>query len=246
MAEWNQIDYAAVSGGTWWSWKIPAGAILMSVAVVGAQFMTRDFTDVGVWAVWMVGSGVPTTAVAAVVLLTAPPRGQRRSIFAMIVALAALAELLAFYLSGHLPEALHYAGQATIFLLALVAGAGAHLHLARALRAAHRPFAAAAFFALAMLILINATLFLTRYGLQMGLWNAWTYTAPGVGERVTPFAFVQDFLTRPQVEMQKNIENPLRGAYMLVTIVTPLWCAALMIWLMARGGNSSHCRPPGP
>ena len=252
MAEANELDYAAGGAAAeWWSWKIPIGAALMCIAIVGAQFLSRDFIDVGAAAMWMVGRGVPVTAVVAVLFLTAPPRGhrRRRSILAMIAAVAAIALLLALYLSTYVRPEMHRVVEVAIFLLTLLAGSGAYLHLARALHAAHRPLASAAFLVLALLILLNATLYMTRYGTQMGLLNAaWTYSIPGVGERVTPFAFVQDFLTRPQVEMRKNIEEPLRGAYVLVTVVTPIWCFALMIWLMSAGNlaDSRNRPPPGP
>jgi hypothetical protein len=181
--------------------------------------------------------------------LTAPARGRRRSALAVIAAIGAIICLLVLYLSPYARGALDSVAQVTIVLSALLAGIGAYAHLARVLRAAHRPIASIAFVMLAALLMINAALFVTRYGVERGiLGNAWSYTAPGVGERVTPFAFVQDFLIRPQVEMQKNLEEPLRGAYVLVTVITPLWCATLMIWLISAGSSadSRNRRTPGP
>ena len=236
MAHDQLVDPPAAA--RWWSLKIAVGAALMCVAGVGAQFLTRDVADLGVWAMLAVGNGVPISAVLGLILLTAPPRGLRRSALAVIVAIDAIVCLLALYLSPYARGTLDHVAEVTIFLSALLAGVGAYMHLALVLRAAHRPIASIAFVMLASLLAINAALFVARYGFDRGIiGNAWSYTVPGVGERVAPFAFVQDFLIRPRIEMQRNREAPLRGAYTLVTVVTPVWCVVLMIWLMAQGGG---------
>jgi len=230
----------------WWSLKIAVGAVMMCVAAIGAQFTTRDVAELGPWAMRAVGYGTPASAVVGLVLLTAPPRGRRRSRFAVIVAILAILVLLLLYLSPYLRDSADEVVRVTTLICALLAGVGAYIHLARVLRAAQRPVGAIAFVILALLLTLNATLFAVRYGWQRGVVaNGWTYTVPGVGERVTPFAFVQDSLIRPEVEMRRNIEEPLRGAYVLVTVVTPLWCAALMIWLMPpRDRNSRRQSEP--
>jgi hypothetical protein len=108
------------------------------------------------------------------------------------------------------------------------------VHLARLVARRRRRVAAAAFCLLAAMLIAGAVLCAARYGHTRGVvHNGWYYTAPGPGERVAPFGFALDWLIRPAVELEKFLASPQWAAYLLVTVMTPLLCVVLMVWLIA-------------
>ena len=226
--------------------KITAGAALLCVAVVGAQFSTKDV--VSAWASYAIGSGVPLIATLGVVLVTSPPRGRRRAVLAVVAALAAMVTMAILMLPLDRFPRLETAAHVTMFICTPLAGIATYLHLARQLRAARRPMVAALAMFPACLLIVAPMMCAAQYGFDRGVvGNVWYYTAPGVGERLAPAAFVIDWLVRPAVEWEQFRTDRLGAAYTLVTVATPLLVIALMLWLIAHGGDfSPHRRPPGP
>ena len=222
-----------------WRGKIVAGALLMCVAAVTAQFSSRDFGGTP-WAAMVVGLAPPLCGLAAIFLLTAPPPPpppgtRRRSILGIIAPLAAAVVVTGFFFPiHHRHERLEAVVRTIMFVCTPLAGAATYLHLARVVAAHRRRVPAAMFVLLAAMLVTGAILFATRYGHRRGIVaNGWYYTAPGPGERVAPFGFALDWLIRPAVELEKFLGSPQWAAYLIVTVGTPVLCVALMLWLLA-------------
>jgi hypothetical protein len=217
--------------GAWWRRKVVAGAMVMCVAAVAAQFSTKDFRDNPTTA-QAAALTAPICGVVAIVLLTSPPAG-RRSVLGVVAPLAALVVLAGFVFPvDHRRERLEAVVRTVMFVCTPLAGAATYLHLARLVADRRHRVAAAAFVLLAAMLVAGAVLYAMRYGHTRGVvHNGWYYTVPGPGERVAPFGFALDWLIRPGVELENFLESPQWAAYLIITVMTPLLCVALMIWL---------------
>jgi len=216
-----------------WRVKILAGAILMCAAAVAAQFSTKDFRD-NPAAARAAALTAPICGLVAIALLTSPP-ARRRSILGIVGPLAAGIVVVGFLFPvDYRRERLEAVVRTIMFACTPLAGAATYLHLARLVAADKRRVAATMFALLAAMLIAGAMLYAARYGYARGVvGNNWYYTAPGPGERVTPFAFALDWLVRPEVELENFLASPQWAAYLIVTVATPLLCVAMMIWLMA-------------
>ena len=145
-------------------------------------------------------------------LLTSPPAG-RRSIPAIIAPLAAAVVIAATWLPlERRNDRLNTVLSTITFLATPLAGIATYVHLARLLRARRQRVAAAAFAVLAALLVAGPALYAARYGYRRGVVaNVWHYTAPGPGERVGPFWFALDWVIRPEIELEKFLEEPAVG-----------------------------------
>src|SRR5687768_17330408 len=145
-----------------WRGKVIAGALLMCVAAVAAQFSTKDF-----WgnerAMRAVALAAPLTGVLAIFLLTSPPGGRRSILGVVCVVVARLAAAVVIALMmlslGRRSDRLDTVVSTITFLCTPLAGVATYLHLARLLRARRRHAVAAAFGLLAALLVAGAVLF---------------------------------------------------------------------------------------